>query len=136
MYNLGLIYAYGRGQTQNFRRARSLFEAAARYNHAPSVYYMGLFKYHGYGESFQPDEEAAKYGIDLNQEDASSRPTQSYQKRDYEMALNWFEKAAALADSRISDKAAVIAQEIREFLQQAEQVNQATISKYQAMVEE
>lgn len=137
MYNLGLMYAYGRGQPQDFRRAKSLFEAAARYNHAPSVYYMGLFKYHGYGESFKPTEEEMKYGLDIDHDNNPETidSNVNFQKRDYQMALNWFEKAAALDDERVSEKAATIAKEIRELLSQAEAVNEGIIKQYQSMSE-
>jgi len=70
MYNLALMYAYGRGCEQNYDLARPLLEAAAQRNHAPSIYYIGIFKTYGYGY-----------------------------KINYEQAVNWFEKAAGLDDA-------------------------------------
>lgn len=42
MYNLALMYAYGRGTTQDFSRARALLDKAQYFNHAPSIYYIGM----------------------------------------------------------------------------------------------
>jgi TPR repeat protein len=42
MYHLALMYAYGRGEAQDFTRARHLLDLAAReHDHAPSMYYIG-----------------------------------------------------------------------------------------------
>lgn len=59
------MYTYGRGTIQDFYRAISLFELGSRFNHAPSIYYMGLFKFNGYGCEI-----------------------------DYNQAVNWLERAA------------------------------------------
>jgi TPR repeat protein len=48
MYNLALMYTYGRGPdtggefTQNAEKAVRLFELAAAANHAQSIYYIGM----------------------------------------------------------------------------------------------
>ena len=101
------MYAYGRGFDQNFHKAASLLERSARSNHAPSLYYMGLFKVHGYG--CMPD---------------------------YETAFIWFERAAVLDDPRVSEKAALAAKEIKELLYKAEVWDNQMTDKYIKMSKE
>lgn len=104
-YHLALMYAYGRiPPKQDFRKALALLERGARAEHAPSVYYMGVFKLHGYGA--MPD---------------------------YERALNWFERAAGMGDFRVSEKAAAAATELRDLIQRAEDENNALLQRYADM---
>jgi len=105
-YNLALMYAYGRPK-QDFRKAMPLLERAARAEHAPSIYYIGVFKMYGYG--CMPD---------------------------YERALNWFERAASLDDYRVSEKAAKAAAELRTLVQGAEDRNNAILDDYARKSEE
>lgn len=102
-YHLALMYAYGRvpPYKQEFLKALALLERGARAEHAPSVYYMGVFKLHGYG----------------------SMP-------DYERALNWFERASGMGDFRVSEKAAEAASELRTLIKKAEDENNETLKKY------
>ena len=102
-YHLALMYAYGRvpPYKQDYRKALALLERGARAEHAPSVYYMGVFKLHGYGG--MPD---------------------------YERALNWFERASGMGDFRISDKAAEAATELRGLIKRAEDQNNELLQKY------
>lgn len=101
-YHLALMYAYGRiPPQQDFLKALALLERGARAEHAPSVYYMGIFKMHGYGG--MPD---------------------------YERALNWFERAAGMDDPRVSEKASLATKELRELIQKAEDEHNALIDKY------
>jgi uncharacterized protein len=107
-YHLALMYAYGRiPPKQDFRKALALLERGARAEHAPSVYYMGLFKLHGYGA--MPD---------------------------YERALNWFERAAGMGDFRVSEKAADAATELRGLIQKAEEANTDLLQKYSDMADQ
>jgi TPR repeat protein len=106
-YHLALMYAYGRiPPQQDFRKALALLERGARSEHAPSVYYMGVFKLHGYG--CMPD---------------------------YERALNWFERAAGMGDFRVSQKAADAASELRGLIQTAEDANNAMLQRYADMAD-
>ena len=106
MYNLALMYAYGRGFPQDFQRARALFDAAARVQHAPSIYYIGVYKTYG-------------YGCQIN----------------YEQAINWFELAASLNDYRVSEKAASAAKDLRQFLESAQQHNEQMLDALQQRAE-
>jgi TPR repeat protein len=106
-YHLALMYAYGRIKPQqDYRKALALLERGARAEHAPSVYYMGIFKLYGYGG--MPD---------------------------YERACNWFERAASMGDIRVSDKAAAAAAELRGLIKNAEEENAATLQKLADMSE-
>jgi len=60
MYHLALMYAFGRGPTQDFYKAQSLFQRVIEHNpdHAPSLRFLGLFQAKGYG-SIAPDYDAA-----------------------------------------------------------------------------
>lgn len=105
-YHLALMYTYGR-PVQDFRKAHALLERAARAEHAPSIYYMGVFKMYGYG--CMPD---------------------------YERALNWFERAAGLDDFRISEQASKAASELRALMHGAEDLNNQRLADYERRTEE
>ena len=105
-HNLALMYAYGR-PVQDFRKALPLLERAARAEHAPSIYYMGVFKMYGYG--CMPD---------------------------YERALNWFERAAAMDDYRISEKAGAAAAELKQLIKGAEDINNKVLEDFAAKADE
>ena len=94
MYHLALMFAFGRGGEVDYRGAIVLLEAAGRADHAPSCYYMGVFKMYGY--ACEPD---------------------------YNAAYNWFEKAAALDDYRISAQAAKSASHLGALLAEANEYN-------------
>lgn len=106
MYNLALMYAFGRGFPQDFERARQLLETASRFEHAPSVYYIGVFKTYGYGCAVN-----------------------------YHQAVNWFERAAALDDYRVSEKAARAAEELKAQLETAQAQNEKLMDAYQRAAE-
>jgi TPR repeat protein len=53
LYNLGLMYSYGRGLPVNYSRAKDLFRRAASSMHSPSMRYLGFFAMQGWG---QPNE--------------------------------------------------------------------------------
>ena len=107
MYNLGLIYGYGRsGIDQNYAKALYYFDKAAMENHAPSTYYMGVFKLYGYG--CMPN---------------------------YDHAINWFERAASMDNYQVSTKAAAAAKELRQLVDRATEENERIQSKYQAMAD-
>ncbi len=107
IYYLALMYAYGReGIAQDYTHARALFESATRFNHAPSIYYIGVFKAFGYGC-----------------------------KVDYHQAINWFERAAALDDYRVSPDAARSAKELREFVEQAHRRNEEVLNQLTGQAE-
>lgn len=107
MYNLAIMYAHGRGPDeggvliQDFTRAVPLLEAAANSQHAPSIYYIGMFKANGYGY-----------------------------ERNFQQAYNWFEKAAGLDDYRISAKARESALKLRAALNEAEELQTRTAAMY------
>ena len=115
VYNLALMYTYQRIskfkelQIQfHYERALSLFHLCANMNHIGCIYYIGLFKFHGYGC-----------------------------ERNYEQSVNWFEKAASLDDFRgFNEKARVAAIEIQTLLNYANIKNQQTIDHFQSMSEE
>jgi len=92
---------------QDFPRALSLFERAARARHAPSHYYMGVFRLYGYGCEI-----------------------------DYDIALGWFERAAAYDDVRISAQARKAADELRGLIDSATKKTDAVIDAYASMAEE
>jgi len=94
MYHLALMQAFGRGGSVDYRAALALLEAGGRADHAPSCYYMGVFKTYGYG--CEPD---------------------------YAEAINWFEKAAALDDYRVSVKAFAAAAELKTLVAEADAYN-------------
>mmetsp|Transcript_7845 Transcript_7845/g.14785 ORF Transcript_7845/g.14785 Transcript_7845/m.14785 type:complete len:439 (-) Transcript_7845:727-2043(-) len=50
LYNLGLMYSYGRGVPVNYSRAVDLFRRAASSQHSPSMSYLGLFAMQGLGQ--------------------------------------------------------------------------------------
>ena len=105
IYNLALMYAYGRGTEQDFYQARSLLETAAnQYNHAPSMYYIGVFKTYGYGCSIN-----------------------------YEQAINWFERAIGVDDSRIHNKAMQAADELKQLVYEAKAYNEERLNDLQRM---
>jgi len=54
----------------------------------------------------------------------------------YEQAINWFERAAGMNDPRVSAKAKAAALELQKLLEQASDVNEATLNKYAAMASE
>ena len=94
MYHLALMFAFGRGGEVDYRGAIVLLEAAGRADHAPSCYYMGVFKMYGY--ACEPN---------------------------YDAAYNWFEKAAALDDYRISAQAATSASHLGTLITEANDYN-------------
>jgi TPR repeat protein len=96
------MYAFGRGLDQDFGRARPLLEVAAAVQHAPSIYYIGVFKTYG-------------YGCQVN----------------YDQAINWFERAAGLDDFRVSAKAAKAAEELRVAVDGAHLQNNDRYEHYQ-----
>jgi TPR repeat protein len=107
MYNLALMYLYGRvGFQQNFKQAFPLFEAASLSGHAQSTYMIGVMKTYGYG--MEPN---------------------------YGQAINWFERAAVMGDPRITEKAAASAKELRTLVDEAEELNSDALDKYKAMGE-
>ena len=68
----------------------AMFEAAAREDHAPATYMMGVMRMQGYGYTpVQPN---------------------------YEQALNWFERAAIMNDERVGKTAKEAAKQLNEFL--------------------
>lgn len=78
-YNLGLMFAYGRGLQQNFIAATDMFrKAAVIHNHAPSMRYLGILAVSTYGL----EEESSP---------------------DYKKGLFWFSKCAALHEENISN---------------------------------
>ena len=102
-YHLALMYAYGR-LPQDFKKALALLERAARAEHAPSIYYMGVFKMRGYG--CEPD---------------------------YERAINWFERAAGMGDFRVNEMATTAAAELKALMLKAQKVNEGIIERYEEM---
>ncbi len=48
----------------------------------------------------------------------------------YEQAANWFERAAALHDDRVSDKAYKAAQELRALIDRAAEENHEVMDRY------
>ena len=66
LYNLALMYTYGRGVPLNYARAVDLFRQATFWKHAPSMHYLGKFALKGWG---RPNEKP-------NVEDAMSWLTQ------------------------------------------------------------
>jgi uncharacterized protein len=103
MYNLAMLYATGRlGGEADFERARPLLDGAAQMDHAPAIYYMGVFKTYG-------------YACEVN----------------YAQAINWFERAAGLNDYRVSSKASNAAAELRTKLDSANAYNERLLDKYQ-----
>jgi TPR repeat protein len=107
MYNLAVMYAHGRGPDeggtvlQDFTKAVPLLEAAANSQHAPSIYYIGIFKANGYGY-----------------------------ERNFVQAVNWFEKAAGLDDFRVSKKARESADNLRAALLESEDLSRRTMAMY------
>jgi Sel1 repeat. len=60
LYNLGLMYTYGRGVPVNYSRAVDLFRRAASSQHSPSMRYLGFFATQGWGQSNEiPDFKEA-----------------------------------------------------------------------------
>ena len=51
LYNLALMYTYGRGVPLNYTKAKELFRQAALKNHAPSMRYLGLMAMNGWGQT-------------------------------------------------------------------------------------
>ncbi len=80
-----------------------MFEAAAREDHAPSVYMMGIMRLQGYGKD--------------------------HVMPNYEQALNWFERAALMGDIRIAKVAKEAANELNEFLNEAHHKNDITYAQ-------
>lgn len=93
MYNLALMYTYGRGCVQDYRRAFAMFDNAIRSSsHKSAAYYLGLF--HMYGYACEPN---------------------------YDRALNWFEYASVSEDPTISEKALKAVVELREMIDLAKE---------------
>ena len=80
--------------------------AAANFDHPPSLYYMGIFKFNG-------------YGMEIN----------------YHQALNWFERAASFDDDRVSKDAARYVRELQALLDQATETNNRIIELFQSQSE-
>ena len=100
-YNLGLMWAYGRGGPQDFHRAFLLFQKAADRLHAPSLYYLGVMTLYGQGVPI-----------------------------DYRAALDFFERCAGLEDIRVYDKALRAKEELSFTLNRAIEVNKKISSFY------
>lgn len=67
LYHLALMTAQGRGVSQSFETARSLLERAAAMDHAPSIYFIGVFKTHGHGCDIQVTETHSHiHTVDIN----------------------------------------------------------------------
>jgi len=50
MYNLALMYAYGRGVEQDYPKAAQLFDTAAhQHQHPAALYFLGMMHTHGHG---------------------------------------------------------------------------------------
>ena len=52
LYNMALMVAYGRGVAQDYKEAYRMFQQGAARNHAPSMYFCGIFHLYGHGVSF------------------------------------------------------------------------------------
>ena len=50
VYNLGLMYAFGRGLPIDYVRAKDLFRQGSMLKHAPSMRYLGLLAREGWGQ--------------------------------------------------------------------------------------
>lgn len=50
LYNLGLMYTYGRGVPLNYSKAKNLFQEAIVKKHAPSMRYLALLAVNGWGQ--------------------------------------------------------------------------------------
>ncbi len=71
-YNLGLLYAWGRGIPQDYEKAATTFEKSANRAHAPSQLFLGAMFIHG-------------QGVPVN----------------YDLALVWLQKAYLSGDPRV-----------------------------------
>ena len=90
MYNLALMYAYGRGVGQDYHRAAELFDTAAQqHGHPASMYYLGMMHTHG-------------QGVQL----------------DYNLALRFF-KLASLSTHPVAKDAKAIADELQQLMKAA-----------------
>ena len=84
-----------------------MFQEGAGRNHAPSMYYCGVFSLYG-------------HGIDV----------------DYSQALLWFDQAAQMEDPTISDKAALARDELSASLKKAKEVNAEIMRGFEGPVSE
>jgi len=90
MYHLGLMYAYGRGVQLNYAKAVDFFRRAAlEYYHAPSMRYLGIFAFKGYGTpkneiDFVMAEYWFRHCIEWSENSASS-----FTWDDKNIAENW-----------------------------------------------
>ncbi len=92
MYNLALMYAYGRGVAQDYMKAAQLFDTAAQqHKHPAAFYFLGLMHTHG-------------HGVEL----------------DYHQALRNF-KLAALSSHPVAQDAKAHASELQALISQAEE---------------
>jgi TPR repeat protein len=99
------MYTHGRtGFPQDFKRAFPLLEAAAASQHAPATYMIGVYKTYGHGVSI-----------------------------DYYNAINWFERAAGMGDSRVAARASSAARELETLIEEAHKVNEDIIDRYKVM---
>ena len=62
-YQLGMCYEYGWGVEANTAKAASLYNSAAKKDHAPALYSLGLFYEQGLGGEEKKYQNANLYNV-------------------------------------------------------------------------
>ncbi|KAL4155721.1 hypothetical protein PRNP1_007826 [Phytophthora ramorum] len=132
-FHLGVMHEYGRGVTQDFKRAAELYQQAHAQQVPDASYYLGLMHTQGRGvaQSFERAREYFQHAVDLGSAQAMYALGQMHihgqgSAVDYTQALYWLKRAAQQDDVRISETARTVADEIELVLSQAELQVQAS----------
>lgn len=106
LYNLGLLYHWGKGVAKDYEAAKDYYEQACEqkyplaYHNLGSLYYNGTYVKQDYAKAFELFMKAAERGIESAQFTVASMLYHGEGvKVDKPAAKKWFEKAAAQGSS-------------------------------------
>ncbi len=134
---LAVMYEYGRGIAQDFKKAIALYERAVEQNQIESMYNLGLMYAYGRGASQDFHQARSYFEKAANFQHAPSTyyigvfKTYGYGCTvNYEQALRWFQRAVALGDDRIYKQAWEAAEELKHLIEKAHDENEQVIQSY------
>lgn len=134
---LAVMYEYGRGIAQDFKKAIVLYERAVEQNQIESMYNLGLMYAYGRGASQDFHQARSYFEKAANFQHAPSTyyigvfKTYGYGCTvNYEQALRWFQRAVALGDDRIYKQAWEAAEELKHLIEKAHDENEQVIQSY------
>jgi TPR repeat protein len=135
---LAMLYEYGKGINQDFRKAIQLYKQAAEETQVESMYHLGLIYSYGrrgvakdFLQARSWFENAAVYDHAPSIYYIGMFKVRGYGcEVNYEQALRWFYRAISIGDERIYKQAMDSANELKMLIEKAQQSNEDIINSY------